>query len=342
MADIGDEYYPLVEIAPDPIFLISAATGEIGETNEQASDLLGYDVSELEGKPVADIHLSDHDDRYQQLLEQTIEQGSIRTRTFDDGDQIYLETRDGDHIPIELHARVIEIDGEPWVYSITRDISQRHEREAELQRQRDRLEKFAEIVSHDLRNPLNVAQGRLELVREECEHEGLDAIETSLDRMEALIEGTLELARQGRTISGTEPVDLKSMLMECWRGVETSKAEFDIEISDETVIQGDPNRVRQLVENLIRNAIEHSDGTVRIRAGRLDSGFFVEDDGPGISQEDRSEVFEIGYSTTKSGSGFGLSIVKEIVEAHGWDIAVTGGRDGGARFEITGIQFVSE
>ena len=78
-----------------------------------------------------------------------------------------------------------------------------------------------------------------------------------------------------------------------------------------------------------------------MRIGELDDkeGFYVEDDGPGIAADDRKQVFEAGYSSTREGTGFGLSIVKEIVEAHGWEIRVTEGTNGGARFEITGVEF---
>jgi C4-dicarboxylate-specific signal transduction histidine kinase len=82
------------------------------------------------------------------------------------------------------------------------------------------------------------------------------------------------------------------------------------------------------------DASERDDLTVRV--GPLDdrTGFFVEDDGPGIPRDERDHVFDEGYSTGENGSGLGLSIVANVVDAHGWRIDVTGGRAGGARFEI--------
>jgi signal transduction histidine kinase len=64
----------------------------------------------------------------------------------------------------------------------------------------------------------------------------------------------------------------------------------------------------------------------------------VADDGPGIPESDRLGVFESGYSTAPDGTGFGLTIVEEIAEAHGWEVSVTASRDGGARFEIRGVE----
>nr|WP_079991684.1 ATP-binding protein [Halobaculum gomorrense] len=76
--------------------------------------------------------------------------------------------------------------------------------------------------------------------------------------------------------------------------------------------------------------------------GVLDDGFYIEDDGPGIPENKREDVFDAGYSTAEDGAGFGLSIVKHVAEAHGWEIQVTDGSEGGARFEITGIEFAAE
>jgi len=78
---------------------------------------------------------------------------------------------------------------------------------------------------------------------------------------------------------------------------------------------------------------------VTVTVGTIDDGVYVEDDGPGIPEDDREDVFEAGYSTAADGTGFGLSIVKQIAEAHGWAISVTEGAGGGARFEITGLEF---
>jgi signal transduction histidine kinase len=76
-----------------------------------------------------------------------------------------------------------------------------------------------------------------------------------------------------------------------------------------------------------------------VRVGTFDGGFYVEDDGPGIPKEKRETVLQAGYSSDADGTGFGLAIVKEIVEAHGWEIRVTESEEGGARFEIAGVDF---
>jgi signal transduction histidine kinase len=104
-------------------------------------------------------------------------------------------------------------------------------------------------------------------------------------------------------------------------------------------IKADDDRLRQLLENLLRNAIEHGGRDVTVTVGTLDNGMYIEDTGPGIPEEQREDVFAAGYSSGENGTGFGLSIVKQIVNAHGWNVTVTESADGGARFEITGVEF---
>ncbi|QHS15917.1 PAS domain-containing protein [haloarchaeon 3A1-DGR] len=242
---------------------------------------------------------------------------------------------------------------------------------AELRDRNERLERFASIVSHDLRNPLNVAIGRLDLAMEADESDAtadeadgdtgddrredddrgedhdrredddrrnhLAAIERSLDRMDALITDLLTLARQGEAITGTESVTLADCCRDCWATVETAAA--DLSVRTDAVVRADRSRVTQLLENLFRNAVEHGGRDVTITVGVLPDGdgFYVADDGPGIPETERDHVFEAGHSTADDGTGFGLSIVREIATAHGWNVRVVDADSGGARFEFTGV-----
>ena len=214
------------------------------------------------------------------------------------------------------------------------------EREGELERQNRRLEEFANVVSHDLRNPLSVAEGNLDLARETGEAEFFDAVGSAHDRMRRLIDDLLDLARQGRAIGEPRPVPLPDVAREAWTNVETGDLELSVEA--DSVVSADRERLCQLLENLFRNAAEHGrpDGdradAVRVTVGALDDreGFYVADTGPGIPAEERGRVLESGYSTAEEGTGFGLAIVETIAEAHGWMIGVGEGETGGARFEI--------
>ncbi|ACV12040.1 response regulator receiver sensor signal transduction histidine kinase [Halorhabdus utahensis DSM 12940] len=212
---------------------------------------------------------------------------------------------------------------------------ERHRQEAQLRLQNERLEEFTSVVSHDLRNPLNVAHARVNILRDEADNDHLETASRALDRMEALIEDLLTLAQQGRAIDDLSTVRLDVVAEDCRENVDTSDA--DVIVDTDATVRADGSRLQELLGNLLRNSIEHGGAAVTITLGDLADGFYVADDGPGISADDREQVFEMGYSTSEGGTGFGLMIVEGIAEAHGWDVRVTESEAGGARFEITSV-----
>ncbi len=271
-----------------------------------------------------------------------------------DGESLHAEVRretaDGVR-DFLLHVVPRSRDSATVGYAIYTDITERRERERELTRQNERLEEFASVVSHDLRNPLNVAEGQLEIARETGARESFEAVERAHERIESRIEGLLELARQGRTVGETRPVDLAEVSGAAWESVETGAARLDLAEGLGTV-EADPERLCQLFENLLSNAVTHgvehppgvTDGgtgtgvPLTVTVGPLDDGFYVADDGAGIPDDERDRVFDPGYTTAEEGTGFGLAIVRSIAEAHGWSVAATEGANGGTRFEFDGVE----
>jgi signal transduction histidine kinase len=225
------------------------------------------------------------------------------------------------------------------------DITARKQRERALERERDRLDEFASVVSHDLRSPLSVAEGRLELARQECQCPHHADIEAAHERMRDIVDEMLSLAREGREIGDTERVDLWEQITRAWNVVDSSDGtatlEYDVD-EERAVLEADADRLAQLLENLFTNAIDHGETPVMVVVESTAGGFAVEDDGPGIPSADADRVFDSGYSTSAEGNGYGLGIVRQIVDAHGWDVSVTDGRLGGARFEVTGVDFLPE
>jgi signal transduction histidine kinase len=271
----------------------------------------------------------------------------------------------------ERHEEVIQVvvpegsDDYSQVYVIGTDITEQKQRERKIQRQNRRLDKFTSVVSHDLRNPLNIATSGLELAANECDSPYLDDVADAHDRMERLIDDLLAFARAGSDAIDCDAVELPALLDECWATLRDGDA--SLAVGTDATVRADPDRLRQLLRNLLTNAVEHgSTGNqvelddavehgstddqaapddaaehggvgVSITVGDIQDGFYVADDGPGIPEDDRESVFGAGYSTTRDGTGFGLGIVKEVAGAHGWDVRVTESADGGARFEITGV-----
>jgi len=193
------------------------------------------------------------------------------------------------------------------------------------------------MLAHDLRNPLTVAKGRLELAREDPDTHHLEVATEALERIEALVEDYRRLAVAGSIVVDPEPVDLAALVRESWAHVPTREA--TLEVATERVVEADPDRVRQLLENLLRNAVEHGGSDVTVTVGDAEDGFFVADDGPGIPSAERGSVLDAGHSSVEANTGIGLSIASTVAEAHGWELSVTDAE--GARFEITGVSLVS-
>ncbi|ELY40681.1 GAF domain-containing sensor histidine kinase [Natronorubrum sulfidifaciens] len=205
----------------------------------------------------------------------------------------------------------------------------------ELEDQNNRLAEFSSVVSHDLRNPLTVAQGNLEVAKTECDSTSLSEIEAAHQRMDELIRDLLGLARAGQTVENEKPVSLRPVATDAWKMAESEAASLAF-ATDGMMFTANESRIRQLFENLFRNAIDHGGPDVTVHVGELDdqAGFYVEDDGPGIPPDDRDQVFDAGYTTHRDGTGLGLATVRRIATAHDWSITVTESKAGGARFEF--------
>jgi signal transduction histidine kinase len=214
------------------------------------------------------------------------------------------------------------------------DVTDRERRERELRRQNDQLERFASLVSHDLRNPLNVAEGYVEHAKATGDVAALDDVELAHDRMRDIIDDVLALAREGQTVTDVEPVEVAAVADRAWASVDTADATLVLN-ADATVL-ADDSRLRRLLENLFRNAVEHGGSDVTVTVGATGDGFYVADDGPGIPESERDQVLEDGYTTNEDGTGLGLSIVTSIANAHDWTVAVEDSADAGARFEFAG------
>jgi len=216
------------------------------------------------------------------------------------------------------------------------DITAIRDSEQALARENERLEEFASIVSHDLRNPLNVLAGSLELAEETGEPIHFERAMRAVSRMNQLIDDLLLLARSGEEIDDTEAVDVGGLALDCWQNLAVEDAILEIE-TDQLVV-ADRSRLTQLLENLFRNAVEHGGSAVTITVGELADGLVVADDGPGIPEGQRERIFEQGVSSKAGGTGLGLYIVDQIADAHGWRLAAAESETGGLQIEITGVQ----
>ncbi|WP_436345739.1 PAS domain S-box protein [Natronorubrum sp. FCH18a] len=425
-----EQYETILETIPDEVYALDAdgRFTKVVPPIDSDRTVSGYKPDELIGEHVSvvldDDDIAGGEARIQRLLRNDRDRASY---------ELSVLTKSGDWVPNENHLALLPMDDDEFrgTVGVLRDITERVERERTLKQQNERLESFANVVSHDLRNPLNVARGQLELARESRDDDRLETVAEAHERMQGLIDDILTLAREEKPITELESIDLAAFTRRCWRHVDTDAAVLETET--DSAVRVDKRRFKRLLENLIRNAVEHGsaspdsqarrdavehgstssrrtsraddsaehgstssrpqtddsvehgftspasqaqrddgrrdvpssvadasehgstsadqrgrhapnggdpvDGAVTLTVGDLPdgTGFFVEDDGPGIPAEERDRVFESGYSTSAEGTGFGLAIVGRIAEAHGWTVDVTDSDTGGARFEFRGV-----
>ena len=250
-----------------------------------------------------------------------------------------------------------------WLF-LLQDVTEQKRRERELETQIETLDEFASLVSHDLRSPINVANGYLEQTRATGDLAHLDKVERATARMEDIIDDVLELARNNQDVTDPEAVSVEAIARDAWRHTETNGAMLSVD--GDVRIVADPDRLTRLFENLMRNSVEHgSTGSRAEPDDAIDHGtatngegddmasltvtvgiadetstgvtIYVADDGVGIPDAERDHVLDSGYTTDENGTGLGLAIVEGIADAHDWDVSVTDSETGGARFEIGGI-----
>ncbi|WP_336001092.1 two-component system sensor histidine kinase NtrB [Halorientalis halophila] len=340
-----DDYRTLVENAGDPMYVLDAA-GRLVLCNEAMAARVGEDVAEIVGSDVGRFTTPESVAAADEALAGLLSNGASHATV-----EIELLTAADDSVPCEVSlAPVRDADGRfAGSVGVVRDIGDRKRREEALERQNERLERFAGVVSHDLRNPMEVARGRLELARETGADHHFDRVAGALDRMETIVDDLLALASQGIAVRETEPVSLDRIAREAWALVDTGDAVLTV--TTDHRVSADPSRLQQLFENLFRNSVEHgspTDGSefvasetpVSVRVGLVyrgegvPDGFYVADDGPGIPADRRESVFEYGTSGTDEGTGLGLAIVKDVVDAHGWRIRVADGQWPGERTRV--------
>lgn len=334
--------------------VITDSTGTIEYVNRAFEETTGYSAAEVLGEDPSILKSGEHDESLYREMWATILDGEIWQG------ELVNERKDGSRYVIDQTISPLSDSGniEGFV-AINRDVTQLKKYRQEIEQQNEYLAEYGQTVAHDLRNPLGVLRTELEELRttttassdDDALAERFENIEETITQMESLIQDFLSMAEQGQLVIDASEVSLETVAEEAWEQVvATDTTPWEVDHPDatltveETRLTADPDRVMQLLVNLFRNALEHGGEGVRVRVGPLDfeSGFYVEDNGPGIPPEKRETVFERGVTTSEDGTGFGLAIVEQIARSHGWSVTVTDGMEGGARFEFQSEEDRSE
>ena len=293
--------------------------------------LLAFDHDELVGVSCTEVFHPDDRERVYEAFENVVSTDEYVVEAIEyrhltgDGTYLWVESVTSSH-PTSEGYYVIN----------TRDISAQKQQREELERANERLREFADIVSHDLRNPLSIVSGRLKRARRKHHIDELETMVDPLDRMSRMIEKLRTLTKHQRHAARTTPMPIASRAEAAWSTTETGDSQLRILLDPGVEYEADFGLLDHVFENLFRNAVVHNPEPVTVTVGPLAerSGFYVADDGSGIPADQVDDVLEYGYSTAGEGTGIGLTIVADFVEAHGWELAVTGSADDGARFEI--------
>ena len=306
------------------------------DANHRAARLVDAGVEELVGTSLSDA-LAGYPD-----ISQAVTTGGPNEQTVSvtDGGR----TSHYDVTTSEIRDSTDAVVGRIVLFSDVTDEVQRREQlerqKAQLERQNARLDQFASVISHDLRNPLGIAQTYTDFAADTGDQEDFEAVREAHDRMDEMIDDMLMMARAGTTVEDPEQVGLADVASDAWATTQTEGATLETALPEDTVVHADPSLLQNVFENLFRNAVDHNDPPVRVTVGLLgedDSsgrGFYVADDGAGIPSDQRDDVFDHGYSLSEGGTGFGLAIVRDIVDSHEWELTLTESEDGGARFDI--------
>ncbi len=325
-----------IEAASDVLALVDE-DGVVRDVSPSVERVTGYEPAALEGEELAKyVHPEDRD-RIAAAFQEMLDDPDTTTRRFRcrfrtaDGDWQWLESVGSNRSDTALDGYVVT----------SRDITEAIEHERALERRNERLDQFASVVSHDLRNPLGVANGYVELLADDYEDERIDEVDDALSRMTRIVDNLLTLARVGDEALDRRLLLLSDVVRSAWDTVDTNGATLSAET--DLRVRADESCLRQILENLFRNAVEHgsTDGNpATVEVGPLEpgDGFYVADDGPGIEPERREQVFDSEHSTGDDGLGLGLAIVDRLAAAHEWDVAVTASESDGARFEVRDVR----
>ncbi|WP_255170953.1 histidine kinase N-terminal 7TM domain-containing protein [Natrononativus amylolyticus] len=327
-------FQALIENVSDLITVVDD-DGRVTYASPSVRPAIGYRPEELAGEFLLEfVHADDRSDAAEAFA--ALRDGPAAETRF----EYRLRHRDGSWVVLEgVAVDLLENDIVGGIVINSRDVTERNDRERELERTNRRLEEFAGVISHDLRTPLRIAKTYAEFAEASAKADDFRAVSDAHDRMERMITSLLTMARTGVTLEEPSPVVLAAVVEDAWEITRRDGATLDCDLDLDWSVVGDRDQLLHVFENLFRNAIEHNDAPVALRVSHLgddpDRGFAVADDGVGIPPEYRELVFERGQTTSEEGAGFGLAIVRDVVEAHGWTIDACESRDGGARFEIT-------
>ncbi len=343
------------EASPDAIVVSAMPGGKIVEVNDGFTRMTGFSRDETLGRTSLDLGLWREPRDRQRMI------GALEDRREVHNLVGNFRTRSGDVLSCLISAELLDIDGEPRLLTVLRDVTElkraEEEREAmvrELEAKNAELERFTYTVSHDLKSPLVTIRGFLGLLqqdaaagRKEQMDRDVDKIRGATETMGRLLDELLELSRIGRLVNPPQDVALGDLAREAEAQLAGAVAERRAQLviaADLPVVSGDRVRLLEVLQNLIDNAVKFAGDKPqpRIEVGTRRDGedtvLFVRDNGMGIDPRYHDKVFGLFERLDPGieGTGVGLALVRRIVEVHGGRIWIESEGEGrGSTFCFT-------
>lgn len=342
-------YRRVVEQSPDAYVSVDDVGG-VTEWNPAAEAVFGWRREEVLGRNLGDLVLSV---RMSAVHRREIEEFAA-TRTspiIGRRSDVPMTARDGRRLRVDCVVwSVTDEQGRSTLHTFMTDVTARRETAETLRRADDDLATFAAAMAHDLRVPLTVIKGYLELLDHELDRGSAAAgwvarLDAAADRGVALVDDILGYLGLGRVLAVHEPVDLGDLLAEV---VAEQRLAADREVRAEVgplpVVDGDRRLLSQLFGNLVGNAVKHvpPDRTVEVVVDAVAPGppgevvVRVSDNGDTIPLADRERIFAMfdrgSVTPAGAGSGIGLAVSRRVAELHHGGITVEAAPGGGTTF----------
>ena len=355
LRDSERRFAQLFHANPLPMTIVSLRTHRHLDVNEAAVRHSGYTREEMLGRTKPELGFWVAPDQRDELLQQLIGRGQVRDF------EVTFRTKAGDTRQLLTNSEVITYEGEPAVLSVSVDITERKQLEAQREARREEAEsltrtkdEFLAILSHELRNPLGAITNALGVMDRLVTAPGLrnvvGIIGRQTVRLSRLVDDLLDVARvtSGKVALRLEPTDLRELAERAVRGLREAGRAGDHRLvveGDSIRVNGDPTRLEQVVNNLLDNALKYTSrgGEIRVTTERAgsDAVMRVCDTGEGISSELGARVFDLfvqepqALDRSRGGLGLGLALVKQLVELHGGSVAMTSRGPGlGSEFTV--------
>ncbi|NHJ49304.1 MAG: PAS domain S-box protein [Asgard group archaeon] len=310
-----EKYRVLFEEAREGIILIDAKTGRIIDANPEFQLQTGRSLKNLQELSIWELRPDEKQELAKKMFFEIKKSGSGKSSDLE------LQKPDGKITSIEFATKAITIGKKNFLLSISRDVSEKKLAESILiqqrkilQRQRDELDSFASTVAHDIRGKLQVISLMNELSEDTIYSE---KIAEQINDTVKFLDTSLLLAKEGAIIGDIKPIDMNELLNRLVQKLISINPETTFNIQEFPLIKGDEERLYQVFENILMNAIKHSQAeTVTVSYNEEESYYNIQikDDGSGMSEETQEKIKRSW--TTKKYTSFGLMIVKKIVEAH--------------------------